>query len=190
VSELRRDNHFIPKLYLKNWAQDGKIFSYRLLVPHQKVPLWKAYPLKGIAFHPHLYTYTLGDQVTDEFERWLDSEFESPAAEAIQRVVQEQRLSRDDWGRLISFALCQDLRTPAHMRQFLQRLQRTLPQMIDQTIERCITRLTHAAVHGAHLEINPENLESSSFDDCPFRLTSTPETGTRADGVQVQRHVK
>lgn len=175
MSELRRDNHFIPKLYLKNWAQDGKILSYRLLVPHQKVPLWKAHPLKGIAFHQHLYTYTQGDKVTDEFERWLDSEFESPAAEAIQRVVQEQRLSRNDWRRLISFALCQDLRTPAHMRQFLERLQRMLPEMIDQTIERSITRLRNAAVHGTPLESNPKALKPSSFDDCPFRLTSIPE---------------
>lgn len=175
MSELRRDNHFIPKLYLKNWAQDGKVLSYRLLVPHQKVPLWKAYPLKAIAFRQDLYTYTLGDQVTDEFEHWLDSEFESPAAEAIQRVVQEKQLSRDDWKRLISFALCQDLRTPAHMRKFLERLHKTLPEMMNQTIDRCITRLTHAAVHGTPLEINPKALQPSSFDNCPFRLTSVPE---------------
>ena len=93
MQQLRKDNHYVPKLYLKQWAHEGQISTYRLLVPSENVPLWKKQSLKGIAYHQHLYTYLAGQEETDEFERWLDSEFESPAEEAIRRVVREDRMS-------------------------------------------------------------------------------------------------
>ncbi len=30
MQQLRKDNHYVPKLYLKQWAQDGLIPTYRL----------------------------------------------------------------------------------------------------------------------------------------------------------------
>jgi hypothetical protein len=32
MPQLRKDNHYVPKLYLKQWANNGKIPTYRLLV--------------------------------------------------------------------------------------------------------------------------------------------------------------
>lgn len=84
---LRKDNHYIPQLYLKQWATNGKIPTYRLLVPNENYPTWKTHSLKSICFHQHLYTYIATQGETDELERWLDREFESPAADAIDRVV-------------------------------------------------------------------------------------------------------
>ncbi|WP_123717011.1 DUF4238 domain-containing protein, partial [Pseudomonas poae] len=71
MQQLRKDNHYVPKLYLKQWADKDQILTYRLLVPSDNVPLWKKQSLKGIAFHQHLYTYLAGQEETDEFERWL-----------------------------------------------------------------------------------------------------------------------
>jgi hypothetical protein len=35
--QFHRDNHFVPCVYLKGWAgPDGKIATYRVLVPHDK----------------------------------------------------------------------------------------------------------------------------------------------------------
>lgn len=117
MTTLGKDNHYVPKLYLKQWSHDGQIPTYRLLVPNENYPLWKEQSLKGIAFQQHLYTYLAGQEETDEFERWLDREFENPAQAAIERVVSEQRLSPDHWKRLVRFAAAQDVRTPARLRR-------------------------------------------------------------------------
>jgi hypothetical protein len=78
--EFHRNNHFVPQTYLKRWSFDGKrIWGYPLLVPHINVPAWSLYSIRGIAYRTHLYTkLALNGEETDEFERWLDKEFESP----------------------------------------------------------------------------------------------------------------
>lgn len=109
MNQTRVANHYVPKLYLKQWAASGLIPTYRLLVPSESCPFWKRQSLKGIAYHRHLYTYIKEDTATDEFERWLDSEFEAPAEEVIDRVVREASLTPEHWNRLIRFAIAQDL---------------------------------------------------------------------------------
>src|SRR5690606_27355925 len=133
MQQFRKDNHYVPKLYLKQWAHEGHISTYRLLVPSENVPLWKKHSLKGIAFHQYLYTYLAGQEETDEFEHWLDSEFESPAEEAIRRVVQEDRMCPEHWRRLVRFAVALDLRTPARLREFIRRQNETLQGLMDKT---------------------------------------------------------
>tara|TARA_R110000868_G_scaffold411441_1_gene703951 strand:- start:1149 stop:2177 length:1029 start_codon:yes stop_codon:yes gene_type:complete len=145
MRQLRRDNHYVPKLYLRQWAQNGLISTYRLLVPNENVPLWKKQSLKGIAFHQHLYTYLVGQEETDEFERWLDAEFESPAVEAIRRVVQEDRMSPEHWRRLVRFAVALDVRTPARLRQFIIRQNDCLPALMQSTMRSSIQNLEAAA---------------------------------------------
>lgn len=144
MQQLRKANHYVPKLYLKQWAHEGHISTYRLLVPNENVPFWREQPLKGIALHQHLYTYLAGQEETDEFERWLDSEFESPAEEAIRRVAQEDRMSPEHWRRLVRFAVALDVRTPARLRQFIRRQNETLPALMDATIMTSVQKLEAA----------------------------------------------
>lgn len=141
MQQLRKDNHYVPKLYLKQWSQDGLIPTYRLLVPNENVSPWKNQSLKGIAYHQHLYTYLVGQEETDEFERWLDSEFESPAEEAIRRVVQEERMEPEHWRRLVRFAVALDVRTPARLRQFIARQNAELPALLDSTLQSSVEEL-------------------------------------------------
>lgn len=141
MRQLCRDNHYVPKLYLKQWAHDGMIPTYRLLVPSEDVPLWRKQSLKGIAYHQHLYTYLVGQEETDEFERWLDCEFESPAEEAIRRVVQEGRLLPEHWRRLVRFALALDIRTPASLKSFIQRQRESLQDLMNETMERTVSEM-------------------------------------------------
>ena len=101
---LREDNHYVSCGYLKRWASSGgRIWTYRILVSHPHVPLWKECFPKEVAYHPHLYTRVMAGQATDEIERWLDSEFETPAEEALQKATSDARLTPDDWKRLIHF---------------------------------------------------------------------------------------
>ncbi|QBL44825.1 DUF4238 domain-containing protein [Stenotrophomonas maltophilia] len=134
-------NHYVPKLYLKQWSASGLIPTYRLLVPNEACPLWKPHSLKGIAYHQHLYTYVTGDATTDEFERWLDREFESPAEEAIDRVVREDRLTSEHWMHLARFAMAQDVRTPARLREFLARQSELMPDLLQRTVQGVVNRL-------------------------------------------------
>ncbi|HEP9715033.1 TPA: DUF4238 domain-containing protein [Pseudomonas aeruginosa] len=141
MQQLRKDNHYVPKLYLKQWATGGMIPTYRLLVPSENIPLWRTQSLKGIAYHQHLYTYLAGHEETDEFERWLDSEFEGPAEEPIRRAVLGERLLPEHWKRLERFAMALDVRTPASLRSFLKRQKATLQDLMEETMERSISTL-------------------------------------------------
>lgn len=177
MQQLRKDNHYVPKLYLKQWAHEGLIPTYRLLVPNENVPLWKRQSLKGIAYHQHLYTYLVGQEETDEFERWLDSEFESPAEEAIRRVVHEERLEPEHWRRLVRFAGALDVRTPAQLRRFIVRQKETLQELIDSTLQRSIQDLEDAVARGEPVP----RLADDAHDDARsiFRISieELPEGG-------------
>lgn len=176
MKQLRKDNHYVPKLYLKQWALNGNIPTYRLLVPNENYPLWKEHSLKSIAFHQHLYTYFAGQEETDEFERWLDSEFESPAEVAISRVTREQRLSPEHWERLFRFAVAQDVRTPARLREFLARQRETLQDFMNETIEDSVRKLEKAVKSGTPL---PETVADSAN---AFPLKVSIENNTDGSG--------
>ncbi len=162
MQQIHKDNHYVPKLYLKQWATDGKIHTYRLLVPNAKLPLWRKHFLKGIAYQEHLYNYFVGGEQTDEIERWLDKEFEAPAEEVISRVVREERLSPDQWRTLIRFAMAQDVRTPARYREFVARQSQSLQQLFSETLEHSVAELELAISEGRPLP-EPPDIESERF---------------------------
>ncbi|MEG0859755.1 MAG: DUF4238 domain-containing protein [Pseudomonas sp.] len=184
MQQLRKDNHYVPKLYLKQWANEGQIPTYRLLVPSDKAPLWKPQSLKGIAFHQHLYTYLVGQEETDEFERWLDREFEGPAEEAIRRVVQGEQMSPEHWRRLVRFSVALDVRTPARLREFLQRQNETLPALMDEIVQRSVSRLQQAASLNEPLPIQSEESDPLA----PFKI-SIEEVAGGAGKVKAEAHV-
>jgi hypothetical protein len=170
MHQLRKDNHYVPKLYLKQWASNGKIPTYRLLVQNEKVPLWREQSLKGIAFHQHLYTYLAGQEETDEFERWLDSEFESPAEEAIRRVVSEDRLFSEHWRRLVRFAVALDVRTPARLRQFIRNQNETLEALMNETMQRSVHEMEEAVGRNEQLASGSEDKDALSL----FKISIEP----------------
>lgn len=175
MQQLRKDNHYVPKLYLKQWAHEGQISTYRLLVPNENFPLWKKQSLKGIAYHQHLYTYLAGQAETDEFERWLDSEFESPAEEAIRRVVRGDRMSPEQWRRLARFAVALDVRTPARLREFLRRQNETLQTLMNETMQRSVHEMEEAARRNEPLP-NPSE-ESDALSLFKVSVEALPSGG-------------
>ena len=170
MPQLRKDNHYVPKLYLKQWANNGKIPTYRLLVQNENVPLWREQSLKGIAYHQHLYTYLAGQEETDEFERWLDSEFENPAEEAIRRVVREERLFPEHWRRLVRFAAALDVRTPARLRQFIRNQNETLEALMDETMQRSVRDMEEAVGRNERLACGLEDDDALSL----FKISIEP----------------
>jgi hypothetical protein len=107
---LREDNHYVSCGYLKRWASSaGGIWTYRILVSHPQVPLWKECFPKEVAYHRHLYTRVVAGQATDEIERWLDSEFETPAEEALGKqplTHDSRRTTGSDWSTSSRRRMC------------------------------------------------------------------------------------
>ena len=151
IIQLRKDNHYVPQIYLKQWATNGKIPTYRLLVPNSEAPLWKDHSLRGIAFHQHLYTYLEGQEETDEFEHWLSQEFEAPAEEAIRLAIKGERMSRGHWRKLVRFTIAQDVRTPANLRAFLARHRDTMQKFMNETLDTSVSKLEAAVKAGLTL---------------------------------------
>jgi hypothetical protein len=86
---------------LKGWTgADGKIATYRLLVPHEKFPLWRRYTPTALAYHAYLYTQTISGAENDDIEIWLDREFEKPAEEPLRKARTGARMSYDDWKQI------------------------------------------------------------------------------------------
>lgn len=171
---FRRDNHYVSLAYLKRWTStESRVWAYRVLVSHSNVPLWKQASVRGLAYHAHLYTRVVATGHTDEVERWLDSDFESPAEDAIQKAVADARLTTQDWSRLIRFLAAQDLRTPARLMEMLQRWHRTLPKIVKDTLEKSVQGFKTAKREGRPIGRH-SHVDSNNF---PGRVTAETVPG-------------
>ncbi|BCG98696.1 hypothetical protein MesoLj131b_06960 [Mesorhizobium sp. 131-2-5] len=121
TSNLTKDNHYVSQGYLKQWeCTSGEIFVHLRLVSHENVPLWEKKTIKGIAYREHLYTRQIAGSDNDEIERWFSREFETPAEDAIQRVLNGDRIASEHWHKLVQFLAMHDVRTPARLLEYLE----------------------------------------------------------------------
>lgn len=182
MGHLKKDNHYVPQAYLRQWAVGGKILTYRLLVPHENCELWKNHSPSSIAKHQHLYTYFSGDRDSDEIERWLDRDFENPAILSIAKVVREDRLAGEDWHNLFRFAVAQSVRTPAGLEHFMERQNKTLPSFLAETLEASVAKFESATKAGIKLQCGPID---EPLNKLPLKvLRVRNEDGT--EGVQAR----
>jgi hypothetical protein len=101
---FRRDNHYVPCTHLRGFAGgDNRVSTYRLLVPHREVPLWKRKSLHGIGYQSYLDTRISAGGETDEIERWLEHDFETVAAVPLRKAISGERLTPGDWNHIIRF---------------------------------------------------------------------------------------
>jgi len=139
---FHRDNHYVSQGYLKRWeSSHKKIWVYRTLVSHERVRSWDEHSLKGIAYYSHLYTQIISGEQTDQIERWLEKEFETPAEVSIIKAISDQRLNIDDWNSLVRFLAAQDVRTPARLIEHLQRANKDLPVIMKDILKNLESRI-------------------------------------------------
>ncbi|MBM4169725.1 MAG: DUF4238 domain-containing protein [Ignavibacteria bacterium] len=174
MNQFRRDSHFLPSLYLRKWSTDGtRVWLYRLLVSRHDVPDWKRASIKGIAYHQHLYTRIVAGSDSDEFERWLDAEFESPAKEALDKATSDRRLLANDWKRLIMFATSQDVRTPKKYIEHLQRWVDLMPNLLDDTLRNAVQELETSKQTGKE----PKLPTTPPMEPIPLAVSTHIENG-------------
>ena len=171
---FRRDNHYVPCVYLRRFAlPNGRIYAYRTLVSQARVPQWKESSIKGVGYHAHLYTRIAAGRESDEVEKWLDREFETPAAEAIHKATSDAQLTSKDWRYLVRFLAAQDVRTPARLIEHLQRWHANVPRLLSTTLQESIRKMEAAKAAGE--SITPPKANDSEY--LPFRATAEIEPG-------------
>jgi len=179
---LHRDNHYVPCVYLKGFSSSpGRVQSYALLVEDARVPLWIERSVKGVACHQHLYTRLKDGDQSDEVERWLDREFETPAAEAIDRAITGNRLTQEHWRRLVRFLAAQDVRTPARFAASVPFWHEALPSIMNNALSGLVQKLETAKQTG-----KPLSTTGAEFSDYfPLRLDHERVPGTDLAKLQV-----
>jgi hypothetical protein len=184
MSQISRDNHFVPQLYLKHWSKDGhRILSYRILVSNNQVPKWELRSIRGVAFHRDLYTEFSNHQEVDEFEKWLESEYEAPAQESLVKVLQDKKLESSDWERLALLLGAQDVRTPTNYLESMEQWNRTLPPILENTLKNAVSHLESTQQEN-HSTIESNNREQSFFKD-HFNIQVLPSIDLEPDKGQV-----
>lgn len=161
---VKRDNHYVPHSYLKQWSDgEGLVWSYRTLVPHENDYLWKPRSPKSIGFQQHLYTQVVAGGETDSVENWFEAEIETPAAGALQRVAANAEMHPGDWAPLIRYLAAQDVRTPARMAERFMDWRQTLPTLLQHSLQQSVGRLEAVLRKGKKLPRVKNNEELERF---------------------------
>ncbi len=113
MKTICRNNHYVPQMYLQQWGTDNRIYEYKLLAPHEKMPIWSHTSIVNTASQPNLYVRVFGGDEYDDFETDFNRRFETPASEPLLKACQEKRMTTNDWDRLCDFITLQFVRTPA-----------------------------------------------------------------------------
>jgi hypothetical protein len=173
-AQFHRDNHYVPCVYLKGFASSKeRVFGYRTLVPRREIPPWRERPIKGVGHLLHLYTRIAAGRETDEIERWLDRDFETPAAEPIQKATSDSRLTPEDWRHLVRFLSAQMVRTPAYFVENFPRWQATLPDLMNSTLQESVRKLEAAKRSGEPITAP----DAPNSDYLPVRVTAEVRPG-------------
>jgi hypothetical protein len=96
---LTRDNHFVPQLYLKNFATpSGEVLEYRILVSRSSVPVWKRVNVAGTGYEKNLYTRIVRGEEADDIEQWLNRVLD----QSLKDVEARLREARESGQRIVS----------------------------------------------------------------------------------------
>jgi len=149
MEPITHNNHYIPQLYLRNFSFDGNhVWAYHLLVSHENVPEWEKRSISNTAFLRDLYTDVKDGKEVDDFEKWLMSEFEDPVQESLRKVLKDNPLSKNDWERLVRFLAAQDVRTPKHYSDSMERWKKTVPDLLEKTLKKAIEKVENNELSG------------------------------------------
>jgi Protein of unknown function (DUF4238) len=168
VMALTRDNHFVPQLYLRNFAStSNEVYEYRTLVSHSSVPIWKPVHVAGTGYEKNLYTRIVRGEEADDIEQWLNRDFETPANGPLQRVLEDRELSQDDWELLTRFLASQIVRTPAFLIKNLPRWNEMTPKVLDRVLKDLQNGLREAKEKGQSVVFDEP---THSTDYFPMRV--------------------
>lgn len=178
-TNFSKDNHYVSQGYLKRWeSSPGKVWVYQLLVSHQDVSLWTEKNTRGTAYQQHLFTRKIAEEESDEIEKWFSQEYETPAEEAIQKAVTDQRLTSSDWKKLVRFLAMQDVRTPARLEEHLTSSMERTPKILEDTLKELSAVLEANKESGGEIPLpGTPSTDFSLPSGFPLRVTTVFKEG-------------
>jgi hypothetical protein len=158
TNQITHDNHYIPQFYLKNWSQDGNsIYAYSLLVPDSRIPYWSRKSIKSTAVWNDFYTRNEGEKEVDDFEKWFAREFESPAKNVFEKLLNGHNLDNEQSLILSRFVSAQHLRTPARLNTLMAQWRTEMPQILEDTMQKVSKQIeAHPQIISSQPQISEE----------------------------------
>ena len=131
---ITHKNHYVPGVYLKHFANaKGMTSTYRLLVSRPRIKEWHPNHISAIGYHRDLYTHLILGKETDDFELWLNKEFETPADGPLTKVHANEEIDSKEWDILVKFLACQRVRTPAFFMKMVPLWNQMVPLVLNKT---------------------------------------------------------
>ena len=120
-NNLSRNNHYLSQMYLEAWKnKNNKVEVYELLVPNDNVPKWQPKSTKSIGSLDSIFVRLNNGFETDDIENWFNKKYETPVKEALKKAINDERITIDEWHKLIDFVACHAVRTPAFLIKTLE----------------------------------------------------------------------
>ena len=120
VQNLSRKNHYVHKVYLKQWTdENNELCVYDLVVSDVQVPKWKKSNIKTVGVWRNFYVNVYNEEESDFIEHNLDEKVENPSETPLAKAANGDRLNSDDFTILIYFVYIQLIRTPSFLKFFL-----------------------------------------------------------------------
>lgn len=167
MSNITHKNHYVPQFYLRNWSSDGnKIWVYSLLVPDSKVPYWKEKSIETTAVWNDLYTRYNGIKEVDDFEKWFNKEFETPAEPVIKKLINGEKITRQEEIKVTHFVAAQSIRVPAKVGHILDISYKCASNVLSSNI---FSELNKQKIDEYRLDCS--NFEDENFNELlPIRV--------------------
>ena len=139
-SKITHNNHYVPQFYLDKWSSDHiHIYTYRLLVPDQRMPPWNFTPIKSTGSWLDFYTRVVDNEEVDDFEQWFNSEFETPVQPVIEKILNNTHISQIASKYLSRYIAAQQLRTPAGANNLFALMKKSWPDIIEDVHQKLNT---------------------------------------------------
>ena len=161
TQSITHRNHYIPRFYLKNWSLDGKtILTYSILVSNSKVPYWTQQSIKNSAVWNDFYTRMEGDKEVDDFEHWFDRKFETPVKPVFDKLLNDQKISREESIILSHFVFAMIFSITHHCINTIMESYFFICHCHLRKDQRAINRESICVIIGYEIILRPDNLPS------------------------------
>ncbi len=172
---MKTNNHFIPKVYLKNWSYDGKtLFRYKLLVSDSREPEWQKSAIKTTAVKNNLYLAEVDGVELDYLEEEFDKRLETKLQPVFIKIRNQIPLQKDDWDILQRFLYAQRYRTIPGIQRLINMAQDNYHEVIDSLDVDQLVKDYNAGKHRPPDE-EAELKENEKYIPLTFDMSRTEE---------------
>jgi hypothetical protein len=171
--QLARRSHYVPADYLQGWSEnETHVNAYRLLVPTERYRVWESRSISGLLYFTDLYTTVEASGESDQLERRLNAEIETPAAEVLEKVRADTAISAAEWQRLAMYLAALDVRTPTRYVEHVDFVAEKMPEILSNTLARVKREMEDAAAKGRPLRsLAPPDPPGTRAPQAPLRTT-------------------